>query len=103
MNLIDLILKKRGVKPEELDEEEKQTIEGWRKILAADEIGLDEVTQLCSGAIDNIEAQFRDLDNTKEKIERLVLQHSIYSTIKSVIESPKAQREQLVAYLQTQL
>ena len=103
MNLINKLFEKRGIKPEELSKEEKDTIEQWQKILSEETITLESVLEFCENQVGNIERQFKDLDSSKNKIEKLVLLHSVYASLRELIKSPKAQRESLVKYLTSSL
>lgn len=103
MSILSKILAKRGIKDvSELDKDEQETFETWSKVLSKDEITLKDVDEFCGIQIATIETQFKDLSNSREKLERLVLQHSIYSTLKLLINSPQKERESLEKYL-TQL
>ena len=103
MSILSRLLEKKGIKsPEELTPEERVDFDNWKKVLSKEDIKLSDVEEFCSSSIRSIEAKFKDLDNSKEKIERLVLLHSVYSSMKNLINSPRAEREQLEKYL-TQL
>lgn len=103
MSILTRLLEKKGIKsPEELTPEERVDFDNWKKVLSKEDIKLSDVEEFCASNIRNIEAKFKDLDNSKEKIERLVLLHSVYSSMKNLINSPRAEREQLENYL-TQL
>ena len=94
------LLKKRGIDgADQLSTEEKETFNAWDKTLSEGEMTVEKIQELCKQNIVQIETQFKDLDSSKEKLERLVLLHSVYSTIKDLIESPIQEREQLIRYL----
>lgn len=100
MSILSRILQKKGIKsPEELTPEERVDFDSWKKILSKEDIQLKDVEEFCIANINNIEAQFKDLSNSNEKLERLVLLHSVYSSMKHLINSPRAEREQLENYL----
>lgn len=100
MSILTRLLKKRGVNnTDELTKEERVDFDNWKKILSKEDIKLSDVEEFCTANINNIETQFKDLSNSKEKIERLVLLHSVYSSMKNLINSPRAEREQLENYL----
>ncbi len=102
MDIISRIFQKRGIKGvDELSAEEKGTFESWRKILAEGDVTVDKVKEFCTLQIGAIEEQFKNLDNTAQKNERLVLLHGVYSSILGAIEGPAQQREALVKYLTT--
>lgn len=103
MGILSRLLEKKGIKStEELTLEERVDFDNWKKILSKEDINLSDVEEFCASNIRNIEAKFKDLDNSKEKLERLVLLHSVYSSLRNLINSPRAEREQLEQYL-TQL
>jgi len=103
MSILSKLLQKRGIKDvSELDKEEQKTFAEWQRVLSKDDISLKDVESFCSMQVLNIEAQFKDLNTSKEKIERLVLLHSVYSSLKNLINSPRQERESLEKYL-TQL
>jgi hypothetical protein len=104
MSILDKILKKRGFNnTSELSPEEKETFDKWERILSDGEMSIDKIKLFCESQVGIIESQFRNIDNSKEKNERLILQHNIYKTIISVIVSPQAERENLEKYLKTLL
>lgn len=91
------------LKPEELNHEEKQTFEGWKKILSEGEITVEKIAQFCDFQIKSIEYKFKDLDRTPIVTERLVLLHSVYAAIRDLIKNPKAEKEALEKHLQSLL
>lgn len=103
MNIISKLLEKRGVKPEELSSEEKATLKTWELTLSKGEITVPSISAFCEANIMQIESQFKDLENSKNKIERLVLLHSVYKSMLGIINSPKHEKENLENYLQSLL
>ena len=103
MNILSKLLQKKGIKSvEELTQEERRDFDQWKRVLSKEDINTKDIEEFCSAQIKTIEAQFKDLSISKEKLERLVLLHSVYSSIKDLINSPRAERENLEKYL-TQL
>lgn len=101
MSILDRLLEKRGIKnTDELSQEEKQDFERWQKILSDGEVTLEKVLTFCDNQISLIEGQWKNLDNSTQKNERLIVAHTIYRAIKNVITSPQAEREVLEKYLQ---
>lgn len=98
MNILSRLLQKKNIKAEDLTPEEKDTIQNWKVILSK-EITLDTISNFCQYQLSEIERQFKDLNNSKEKLERLVIQHSVYSSIRDLIKTPQADRESLINYL----
>ena len=103
MNIISKILQRRGIKAEDLSKEEKVTVLNWQKILSGGEITLDKIKKFCEENINYIEAKFKDIYTSKEKLERLVLLHNVYSTLLRVITAPADEREALELYLSSLL
>lgn len=103
MSILSKLLEKRGLKPEELSTEEKETIKQWQLTLSQGAITVSSIELFCNNNITNIENQFKNLDNSKEKLERLVLLHNVYSSLVKIINSPKIEKEALEKYLTTLL
>lgn len=100
-NLLQRLLKKRGLDSiTQLDEFEKQDFERWQGILSEGEITVQKIQEFCKKQIKIIEGQWRDLDNTKEKNDKLITQHIIYKTLLELIESQGIQKENLEKYLE---
>ena len=105
--LLSKLLSKRGVDKESLDTKplfqgapsEKEQFFQWEKILSGGDLTVDKIRDFCKDQIKAIEGQWKDLNNSKEKNERLILMHTVYSTIIKSIESPQAERESLEKYL----
>ena len=98
-NLIEKLLNKRGIKNvTELQPEEKATFDKWSGILT-DEVTVDTILEFCKNQLNLIELQWKDLNNSKEKNERLILLHTVYKTLVDIITSPKAERMSLEKYI----
>ena len=105
MSILDLFLKKKGVKsPNELDNTpnsdgsptEKQVFEKWRDVLSkSDTLTTDEVKLFCQGQIDLIEKKWADLNLSQAQKAELIPYHTVYKTLEQVVDTPKAEREQL--------
>ena len=97
--LIEKLLKKRGLDDTtSLSTEEKKTIDNYQKILT-EEINLDKVVEFCRNQVGVIEAQWRNLENTNQKNERLIIAYNIYKILLDLITKPKAEQESLEKYL----
>lgn len=95
-NWISELFKKRGIKSvSELSPDERQTFDEYRLILSKGEMTVDGIKNFCENQIKRIEATWQNLDNLEKKNERLVIQHTVYSTLLKVIAAPKIEREQL--------
>lgn len=100
MNILDKILQKRGIKSvDQLSPEEKVTFEGWRKVLAKDELTLDDIKEFCQLQIDIIEGKWKDYNLDNSKKAEFIPYHTVYKALLQVISSPKVEREQLEAQL----
>jgi hypothetical protein len=100
MNILDRLLNKRGIKSiEELEPEEKQTFENWRKVLSKDQLTIEDVRVYCQQQIGIIEAKWKDYNLDNEKKAQLIPYHTVYKSLEQVLVAPKAEREQLEAQL----
>lgn len=98
--LLSRLFEKKGIKDAtQLSSEEQEVFKRWQKILSEGEVTLASLLAFLESQIGTIERQFKDLDITKEKIERLVLLHGVYSTLRDVISKPKADKVALEEYL----
>ena len=79
--------------------EERETFDGWNKILTNKEVAVSDITDLCSFMLKDIEGQFKNLDNSREKTERLVLLYTVYASLRDLIERPATERQNLITYL----
>lgn len=100
MDILNKLLQKRGIKDaQELDKEEKQQFETWRKILSKDELSIGDIREFCKTQCDIIEAKWKDYEIPREKKSEWIAPHTIYKTLLQAIDSPKEGREQLEKYL----
>lgn len=103
-NLIREWLEKLNIKDasKELSAEEQVTLNNWRRILSAEgDITVDKIKEFCEIQLVTIETQFRDPGKSDREKANLTLVHSVYSTMKALIVSPRAEREALEKYLST--
>lgn len=99
-NLLSRLFEKKGIKDAtELSSDEQVVFKQWQKILSEGEVTLASLLSFIETQIGTIERQFKDLDISKEKIERLVLLHGVYSTLRDVISKPQANKVALEEYL----
>lgn len=87
----------------DLHDDEKKDFDRWEKILSEGEVTVDKILDFCKAQVILIENQWKNLDNTGNKNERLILLHTVYSTIATLIRSPQTERENLEKYLNTLL
>lgn len=100
MSKIDELLEKRGIKDvSTLDDGEKQTFDRWQKILSDGEINVDKIKQFCLNQVQVIEHKWKDLDNSDNKLQRLITMHVVYKTILDALDKPAQERENLEKYL----
>ena len=99
--LLTKYLKRIGIKDiKDLSGEEKQTFEKWNQILSDDEeVNVGKIERFCEAQMEIIETQWKNMDNQSLKNERLIIAHTIYSTLLKVIRSPKIERITLEEYL----
>ena len=97
--LIEKLLKKRKVKFEELDEDEKETFDKWQKILSED-ISLETLNDFCEAQKEVIENNYTNPDNTREKDLVLKATLAVYKSILGLINGQKVERVALVKYLE---
>ncbi len=104
MSILDKFLFKKGIKSvKELEPEERETFEHWQGILSKGDVTVDSIKQFCENQVKAIELKWRDLDNSPGKNERLIILHTIYSTLLAVITAPAIEKENLERYLEEQV
>ncbi len=98
--LLQKLLNKRGIEDvTELVGPEKDQYDKWQGVLSEGEMSVEKIKQFCEMEIKTIHEQWKNLDNTPAKNERLVLIHTIYQTLLAIINSPRTDREALERYL----
>lgn len=101
-NVLSEVLKKKGIKDaSELQGEEKETFEQWRKTLTEEPVTVDSIEGFCNYQISYLETQMKELDRSPERTERIVLLHTVYKSILGLITGPKEAKKQLIEYLRT--
>ena len=98
-NLLSKLLDKRKVKIDDLSKEEKLDFDRWERILSSGEITLDKIKLFATGQIGTIEANWKNLDNTKEKNEKLITMHCVYKALLESMTANETERETLEKYL----
>ena len=100
MSILDKLLNKRGLRStDELDPEEKETYEKWRKILSKEDLTIDDIKDFCKTQISVIEMKWKDLNTDNSKKAELIPYHTVYKTLEQVLNAPRSEREQLEAQL----
>src|SRR3990167_8851749 len=97
--LLSKLIKKRGINKEGLSKEEKVDFDRWEKILSEGEVSVEKIAEFCKAQIGLIEIQWKDLNNLNQKNERLIVAHTIYSTILKALTAPEVERANLEEYL----
>lgn len=94
-------MSKRGIKSvNDMTPEEKETLKAWEGVLSRGEVTVDSIRQFCENQVKAIELQWRGLDNTEKKNERLIILHTVYSTLIQLITAPTLEKENLEKYLE---
>ena len=97
---LEKILEKRGIKDvSELDPTEQETFDKWNKSLSDGVITVDKIEDFCRQQLDIIDLKFKDMDNSAEKNQRLIILHNVYKSMLGAISKPKQEREQLEKFL----
>jgi hypothetical protein len=96
--IADYFLKKK-LDIKDLTPEEKKTFDSWNSILV-EEVTVKKVAEFCERQMHSVEAQWQDMNNSKERNERLIIYHTVYSKIKKMLESDEAERRGLEKHLQ---
>jgi len=97
--ILEDLLTKRGVKIESLSPDEKRDFERWNSTLDEGDITVEKISNICQQQIKIIEGKWKDLDNSNQKNERLIIMHTVYKTILSMIKAKAEERKRLEAYL----
>lgn len=104
MGILERWRESRGIaKVEEMNPEERAVYERYERVLADGEISVDKIAQFCENQCKVIEKQWKNLDNSAAKNERLIIFHTVYQTILEAIRAPETQREALEKHLQSQI
>lgn len=100
-DLLQRLLRKKGIEDTStLDESEKKTFDTWQGVLSEGDMSVDRIRQFCQFQLGNIEGKWKDLDNSDQKNQRLIITHTVYKAILDCIEKPAHERENLEKYLQ---
>ena len=102
--LLSKLLQKRGIENvDDLSKEETDWFKEKERILSLpDEVTVGDFKKFCQSQLSSIEEQWKNLDNSPTKNERLIILHTVYSTILKVTTASKTERELLEDHL-TQL
>lgn len=101
LDFINRLFEKRGITAKkELSKDEKETFERWEAILSRGEITVDTIREFCENQVRRIGGEFKNLENSKDKNERLINQFVVYSTLLATITAPATEKEALEKYLE---
>ena len=99
-HLLSKLLKKRGIeKVTDLSQSEAEDFDRWNKVLSEGEVTVKKIEDFCRNQISFIETQWKNLDNSTQKNERLIALHTVYSSILSAIQAPLDSREKIERFL----
>jgi len=93
-------LLKLGVKPTELQGEERDTFDSWKAILDGEELTVEKIEEFLEVQKGEIEKRFENLDNTPRKNEKLILMHVMYSKMLKMLRSGEQERAALEKHLE---
>lgn len=100
-NILARLFEKRKIEAADtLSPEEAETFRKWEAILSTEDVTVERLRAFCLQQKAFIESAWDDLNNSIQKNERLILQHTIYNKLLSVMDAPQKEREQLEGYLQ---
>lgn len=104
--ILDKLLEKRGIQDvTALSPDEKETFEKWDRTLSEGNLTVKKIEDFCKAQMSVIEARWRRevADNSKEKNEKLMVMHTVYSTLAALIAAPQTEKENLEKYLKNLL
>ena len=95
LDILNKLLQKRGVKFDELDQEEKKQFDDWKLVLTKDELSTQDIKNFCQQQVDVINGKWQDLNTEQSKKAELIPYFTVYSLLLKVLDSPKEAREAL--------
>ncbi len=97
--LLKKLLHKRGITDtSKMDDAEKASFDNWNEKLKG-EMTVEKITEFCNNQVSLIENLWKNTDNSTQKNERLIIQHSIYKSIIDLTEKHNLERENTIKYL----
>lgn len=98
--LLEKYLDKKSIASiDQLDADEKATLKQWEVTLKGKEVTVADVVDFCQVQLGFIERQFDNLDTPAGRNDRLVLMHSLYRKICTLLTAPQKERAALEAKL----
>ena|SRR3990167_1786557 len=99
--LIARLFEKKGINDvRELSPDDQVEFHGWQKVFTQEDVSLEQVKKFCRSQLDAIEGHWSNLDNSNQKNERLIIQHTVYKTLLNLISAPSESKANLERYLQ---
>ena len=86
-----------------LSPDEKVTLDQWENTLAQEPVTIESLTEWLEHRKAGVGETLGDLDNSPEKIQKLVIWQSLIGLIIKLVHAPKAEREALEIHLQSML
>ena len=99
-NLLSKYFEKKKIDVVNLTTEEKETFDSWESILAPGDLTVEKIAEFCGQQEKLIKAQLKNLDNSTEKNERLILLMTVWSAVQDLINAPDRERESMELFLQ---
>ena len=103
-------MNKIGIKePDQLDDRpmpdgsptDREKFDEWNRILSTNEhVTIEDVKKFCQFQVEAIEGKWKDYSLKEKDKAQFIPYHTIYKTLLSVMNSPKAEREMLEQHLQ---
>lgn len=102
-HLIENLFKKRGIESvDELQADEKAVFDRYAKILSNETVTIEQMVEFIKTQRGLVEQKF-ELDNKPSRAKNLELLFTVYTKLLNFVEGPKAERESLIKYLESQL
>ncbi len=78
---------------------ERDVFENYRKVLDKEELSVADIKNFLTQQIGTIESHWKNLNTPNARKAELIAYHTVYKTLESAINAPRAEREQLEAQL----
>lgn len=102
-NLISKYFDKFKIDSVKMSDEEKVTFDRWEHTLSDEPLTIEKLTEWLEFRKTAVGATLGNLDNSTEKVERLVIWQTLLDQVIKLINSPKAERENLESHIQNLL
>ena len=101
--LLAKYMRKFGITPDNMTEEERQTIERWSPILNEEAVTVEKIVEFCKRQKSLIESKWENRERDRSNDPFLADIHAMYSLLTRMIESPKNERIALEKRLEQML